>query len=262
MRIYLKFTDFLAKTENADLAAQSKHYTGAGHGFPDGSASAASNHCRNPTRESTGVWCYVGGTAGTDLCDVPGCSDDENGHSNSAADTLLIGGGGVHWMHVLPDWRGQSGLRMRLKRWAPGVYEGVSVHFRRAGRLLSYDVVQVGADGDEKIKLYRATRENGAKEAQTADEEIVYPHLLMASRWTELLFRFGDDDGEQSAAATVTMSTTAGGQIFSWALSNNSASGSGRRIAFVGLATITGRGHVATRFPTGEGTTKTSYSNV
>jgi len=194
----------------------------------------------------------VSGTAETDSCDVPGCSDDGDGF-----DTLLIGGSdGVHWMHLLPDWRGQSGLRIRFKRWTPGVYEGVSLCFRRAGRPSSYDLVQVGADGDEKIKLYRLKGRDGAGESQSAtaaaDAEIVYPHLLMASRWTELLFRFGDDDGQMAAALTVTMSSAAGGEIFSWALSNSTGNGGGR-IAFVGLSTITGRGYVATRFPTEEG---------
>lgn len=227
-----------------------------GYAFPDKSVSEASNYCRNPTREPTGAWCRVSGTAQTESCDVPGCSDDGDDF-----DTLLIGGNdGVHWMHLLPDWRGQSGLRIRFKRWTPGVYEGVSLYFRRAGRPSSYDQVQVGADGDEKIKLYRLKGRDGAGEllsdtAAAADAEIVYPHLLMASRWTELLFRFGDDDGQMAAALTVTMSSAAGGEIFSWAISNSTGSGGGGggRIAFVGLSTITGRGHVAARFPTEEG---------
>jgi hypothetical protein len=114
----------------------------------------------------------------------------------------------------------------------------------------------VGADGDEKIKLYRLMSRNEEPRLATAaaDDEVVYPHLLMASRWTELLFRLGDDDrGEDGqSGTTVTMSTTAGGEIFSWTLSN-STGGSGGRIAFVGLSAITGRGYVATRFPTEEG---------
>jgi len=208
--------------------------------------SAASNYCRNPTREPTGTWCHVKGAAKTDLCDVPGCSDD-----CAEFDTLLVGGdGGVHWMHVLPVWRGQSGLRIQLKRWTPGVYEGVSLYFRRAGRPSSYDLVQVGADGDEKIKLYRSGIRNGSV-------EIVYPHLLMASRWTEFLIQFGHEnrveDGQNTAAPTVTMSSAAGGEIISWALSN-STDGGGVRIAFVGLSTITNSSYVATRFPTEEGT--------
>lgn len=243
------------------------HHTGEGYAFPDKSVSEASNYCRNPTREPTGAWCRVSGTAETDSCDVPGCSDD-----GDDLDTLLIGGGGVHWMHVLPDWRGQSGLRIRFKRWTPGVYEGVSLYFRRAGRPSSYDLVQVGADGDEKIKLYRLKGRDGAGESQSTtavpDAEIVYPHLLMASRWTELLFQFGDDnrgeDGRIASALTVTMSSVAGGEIFSWALSNSTGSGAGGsgRVAFVGLSTITGRGYVATRFLTEGGTLYTHYRLV
>jgi len=192
----------------------------------------------------------VSGTAETDSCDVPGCSDDDG----DDFDTLLIGGSeGIHWMHLLPDWRGQSGLRVRFKRWTPGVYEGVSLYFRRAGRPSSYDMVQVGADGDEKIKLYRLKGRESQSATAAADAEIVYPHLLMASRWTELLFRFGDDDGQMAAALmTVTMSSAAGGEIFSWAISNSTGSGGGR-IAFVGLSTITGRGYVGARFRTEEG---------
>jgi len=235
------------------LVLQTSH-TAPGYAFPDKSVSEASNYCRNPTREPTGAWCHVSGAAKTDSCDVPECSD-----YGDDFDTLLIGGGGgVHWMHVLPDWRGQSGLRIRLKRWTPGVYEGVSLYFRRAS---SYDLVQVGADGDEKIKLYRMKGGDGAGESQSAtaaaDQEIVYPHLLMASRWTEFLFRFGDDnlgeDGRTAATRTVTMSSATGGEILSWALSN-STDGGGGRIAFVGLSTITDRGYVATRFPTEDGT--------
>jgi len=114
----------------------------------------------------------------------------------------------------------------------------------------------VGADGDEKIKLYRAAvgGRSGAGEPQptaAADEEIVYPHLLMASRWTELRFRFVDDNGED---VTVTMSSAAGGQIFSWGLGASSNGRGGKRIAFIGLSTISGRGYVAARFPTEEGT--------
>jgi len=233
---------------------QSLH-TRAGYAFPDKSVSAASNYCRNPTREPTGAWCHVSGAAKTDSCDVPGCSDD-----GGDFDTLLVGGGGgVHWMHVLPDWRGQPGLRIQLKRWTPGVYEGVSLYFRRAGHPSSYDLIQVGADGDEKIKLFRSVVQNGPETTITAaaDVEIVYPHLLMTSRWTEFLIRFGHENrgegGQTAAAPTVTMSSSAGGEIFSWALSK-STNGGGVRIAFVGLSTITNSGYVATRFPTEEGT--------
>ncbi|KAL4096525.1 hypothetical protein QTP88_021464 [Uroleucon formosanum] len=253
-------TDYLGKlnkTMSNRTCLKWAHHTGEGYAFPDKSVSEASNYCRNPTREPTGAWCRVSGTAETDSCDVPECSDD-----GDDLDTLLIGGGdgGVHWMHVLPDWRGQSGLRIRFKRWTPGVYEGVSLYFRRAGRPSSYDLVQVGADGDEKIKLYRLKGRDGAGESQLTtaapDAEIVYPHLLMASRWTELLFQFGDDnrgeDGRIASTLTVTMSSAVGGEIFSWALSNSTGSGAGGsgRVAFVGLSTITGRGYVATRFPT------------
>jgi len=247
------------------LLPQALH-TRVGYAFPDKSVSAASNYCRNPTREPTGAWCHVSGTAKTDSCDVPGCSDDGDDF-----DTLLVGGGGggVHWMHVLPDWRGQSGLRILVKRWTPGVYEGVSLYFRRAGRPPSYDMIQVGADGDEKIKLYRSMVRNGAEESRStaapADVEIVYPHLLMASRWTEFLLRFADEnrgeDGRTAAAPTVTMSSAAGGEIFSWTLSNSTGGGGGVRIAFVGLSTITNSGYVATRFPTDGGTLYT-YHNI
>ncbi|CAH1724324.1 unnamed protein product [Aphis gossypii] len=160
-------------------------------------------------------------------------------------------------MHVLPDWRGDSGLRLRLKRWAPGVYEGVSLRFRRSGHPSSYDLVQVGADGDEKIVLYRLTAV-GDREPDlattAADDQVVYPHLLMASRWTELLFRLADDDrgADGRTVASVTMSTAAGGKIFSWTLSDSADGDGGGRIAFVGLSAITGRGYVAAQFPTAE----------
>lgn len=186
---------------------------------------------------------------------MPGCSDDGSDDS----DTLLIGGDSVHWMHVLPDWRGESGLRLRLKRWAPGVYEGVSLRFRRSGHPSSYDLVQVGADGDEKILLYRLTAVEGGEPdlaVKAADDQVVYPHLLMASRWTELLFRLADDGrgADGRTVATVTMSTAAGGKIFSWTLSDSAEGGGGGRIAFVGLSAITGRGYVAAQFPAVEGT--------
>lgn len=230
-------------------------HTGEGYAFPDGSALAASNYCRNPTREPTGAWCLVSGAAETDSCDVPGCSDDGSDDS----DTLLIGGGGVHWIHVLPDWRGESGLRLRLRRWAPGVYEGVSLRFRRSGHPSLYDLVQVGADDDEKIVLYRLTSVGDVEPdlaATAADDQVVYPHLLMASRWTELLFRLADDGrgADGRTVATVTMSTAAGGEIFSWTLSDSAVVDGGGRIAFVGLSTITGRGYVAAQFPKEEGT--------
>lgn len=162
-------------------------------------------------------------------------------------------------MHVLPDWRSESGLRLRLKRWAPRVNEGVSLRFRRSGHRSSYDLVQVGADGDENIVLYRLTAVGDGEPdlaATATDDQIVYPHLLMASRWTELLFRLADDvrGADGRTVATVTMSTAAGGKIFSWTLSDSVDGGGSGRIAFVGLSAITGRGYVAAQFPTTEGT--------
>lgn len=117
------------------LAARRK---GERYKFPD--EGSASNHCRNPTGNPTGAWCHVGGRAETDLCDVPRC--DDGGGSGVGGDTLLTDGG-VHWVYLLPEWRNAPGLRVGLKRWAPGVYAGVSLRFRRANGGGSYDLLQV-----------------------------------------------------------------------------------------------------------------------
>lgn len=211
--------------------------------FPDGPPSLASNYCRNPTKDPTGVWCYVGDGAETDLCDVSDCSGGD-------ADTLLTGGDGVgvHWLYVLPEWRNEPGLRVMLKRWAPNAYVGVSLRFRRARVCsLPYDVLQVGADRGEKIKLYRVRDGTADESAAPADDELVYPHVVMAGRWTELLFEFVDD-------RDVVMSSSVGGKIFRWtstAAANSSCDG---RIAFIGLSAVSDDGgYVGARFPA-EGT--------
>lgn len=207
--------------------------------FPDKTTSAATNYCRNPTGDPTGAWCYVGGAAETDSCDVPGCPDD-----GDDSETLLAGGGGgVHWMYLLPEWRNAPGLRTRLKLWAPGVHGGVSLRFRRAAAPpSSYDLLRVGADRGEKIRLSRVR--DGAENGSAAGE-LAYPYLLTASRWTELAFEFADDSD-----STVTMSSAADGQIFRW----GAVDGDGGRVAFVGLsAGPDDGGFVGARFPA-EGT--------
>lgn len=209
--------------------------------YPDGPLSSTSNYCRNPTKDPTGVWCYVGDGTETELCDVSDCSGGDS-------ETMLTGGsgGGVHWLYVLPEWRNAPGLRVMLKLWAPNVYAGVSLRFRQAGICSpSYDLLQVGANLGEKIKLYRV-RDGGTVDdnmtARTADEELVYPHVVMAGRWTELLFEFVDD-------RDVVMSSAAGGQIFRWTTTAAANGSCGGRIAFVGLSTVSGDGYVGARFP-------------
>lgn len=211
--------------------------------YPDGPLSSTSNYCRNPTKDPTGVWCYVGDGTETELCDVSDCSGGDS-------ETMLTGGG-VHWLYVLPEWRNAPGLRVMLKRWAPNAYAGVSLRFRPAGICSpSYDVLQVGADRGEKIKLYRARDGtiDGDIAARTADEELVYPHVVVAGRWTELLFEFVDD-------RDVVMSTAAGGQIFRWTKTAAANGSCGGRTAFVGLSALNdgGDGYVGARFPA-EGT--------
>lgn len=202
--------------------------------FPDGSSSVANNYCRNPTKEPTGTWCYVDDSMNTDLCDVPNCSDDKD------SETLLTGGGSVHWLYVLPEWRNMPpGLRIELKRWTPGVYEGLSLRFRRAINQSSYDLLQVGADRDEKIKLFRVRDNADEQNTTAATDELVYPHITTATRWTELLFEFNDN--------TVVMSSATGGRIFHWPLTSNN---SHDHIAFIGLSTIDEEGYVGLRFPT------------
>lgn len=224
------------------------------HDFPDGSASRASNYCRNPTKEATGAWCYVDGAAETDLCDVPWCSDDSSG------DTLLLAGGdSVQWMYVLPEWRNSPGLRMAVKRWTPGAYEGsVSLRFRRArDPPSSYDLLRLG---HENITLYRA-RDDVAATAAAAADEFVYPHLVMASRWTELLFEFvGTDGGGVGDERTnaVVMSSAADGQIFRWNVATEAAANDSDRVVFVGVS-ATGDGYSGVRFPT-EGTADSTES--
>lgn len=220
--------------EKIQTTIQKMANVGRKYTFPDGTSRSASNYCRNPTKDPTGAWCYVDGGTATDLCDVPGCTVGDS-------ETLLAGGVGVHWLHVLPEWRNAPGLRAVVKRWSPAVYEGISLRFRRACDPSSYDLLQVGADRNENIKLFPAQdgTENG-----TAADILVYPHLLMASRWTELLFELADgDDGR----TTVTMSTRTNGQIFRWVVTaNHTCTG---RIASVGLSAIGGHGYVGTRFP-------------
>lgn len=200
--------------------------------FPDGPPSRAFNYCRNPTKDPTGAWCYVDELE-TDLCDVPRCSGIDS-------NVLLMSGGGVtgspvHWMYVLPEWR-NGGMKVELKRWIPGTYEAVSLHFRRSDDPLStYDLLQVGAERDEKIKLFRADR-NGQTELVT---ELVYPHLMAASRWKELRF---DLDHDEPNPSMVVMSSAADGEIFRWTSANNG------RIMFIGLSGIED-GHVGIRFP-------------
>ena len=41
--------------------------------FPEGSASAAGNKCRNPNGNQDGVWCHADVFGHGELCDVPFC---------------------------------------------------------------------------------------------------------------------------------------------------------------------------------------------
>lgn len=181
-----------------------------------------------------GAWCYVDDGSVTDLCDVPDCAGGDS-------ETLLAGGTGVHWLYVLPEWRNTPGLRVEVKRWAPAIYEGISLRFRHTCDPSLYDLLQIGADRNENVKLFQAL--NGTENGPATDK-LVYPHIIMASRWTELRFELADGgDGR----TTVTMSSVANGQIFRWAVATNDTCAG--RIAFVGLSTIEGHGHVGTRFP-------------
>ena len=41
--------------------------------FPDGSIQTAKNFCRNPSRNSKGIWCYIDMHGGYDFCNAPYC---------------------------------------------------------------------------------------------------------------------------------------------------------------------------------------------
>lgn len=106
----------------------------------------------------------------------------------------------------------------------------------------------MGADQDEKIKLYRVRDDGGGNGGVTNEtaaavaKEIVYPHLLMASRWTELLFEFEED--ERGRTMAVAMNSATDGRIFRWTTAANDTG----RVAFVGLSTVAGQGHTGVRF--------------
>lgn len=208
-----------------------------GH-FPDGSAKRASNYCRNPTGDATGAWCYVDGAARTDVCDVPDCSV---GGGQATADTVLLVGGGAQWLYALPEWRNAPGLRVAVKRWSPGGMRSdasVTLHFRRARDPSAHD--QLRLDG-ERIAVYRV-RDGGSAADAVSVAQLIYPHLVMASRWTELLFEFVDDGD----AAAVTMRSAADGQtIFRW----NATADGGGRVVSIGVSAA-GDDFTGVRIPT------------
>ena len=47
----------------------------AGGDFADVSVAAASNYCRNPDRDSGGLWCYPVGVLAWEYCDIPNCCE-------------------------------------------------------------------------------------------------------------------------------------------------------------------------------------------
>jgi len=56
--------------------------------FPDGSAEKASNYCRNPEREWSGVWCYTTDpNVRYEKCAVPSCGQLVLLHCNTTPDT-------------------------------------------------------------------------------------------------------------------------------------------------------------------------------
>ena len=51
--------------------------------FPDHSLKDAENHCRNPTMDPCGPWCYVSMTSNQkEYCSVPECSAANKGNSS------------------------------------------------------------------------------------------------------------------------------------------------------------------------------------
>ncbi|XP_050534998.1 uncharacterized protein LOC126902018 [Daktulosphaira vitifoliae] len=138
----------------------------------------ASNYCRNPSKEPTGVWCYTGDLAETDLCDVPSCVTDDSAALivNTNADKK------IHWVYVLPEWR-VSGIKVRLKYWIPLIYEGITIYFKSQNDSLGYCGLEIGAEKNEKLQFFRVDKFGN----RISSEDQVYPHLLMANCLTHIV---------------------------------------------------------------------------
>lgn len=147
------------------------------------------------------------------------------GGGHTTADTVLLVGGGAQWLYALPEWRNAPGLRAAVKRWSPGGRRSdasVSLHFRRARDPSVHDQLQLAG---ERIAVYRVRDDGGGPAVAVPGAQVVYPHLVMASRWTELLFEFVDDE--------VTMRSAADGQtIIRW----NATADGGGRVVSVGVS--------------------------
>nr|XP_031848128.1 uncharacterized protein LOC116433783 [Nomia melanderi] len=142
--------------------------------YPDGSATNASNYCRNPSRNIAGTWCYTTDfSVPQDLCNVRDCEKPEEF-------TILVRGEAAgRRLYVLPEYRFE-GLRFAVKAWEPDQPDSIVFVFTADDDFKSRYILKIGAMDNEKVLLYY--------ESETEAVELVkkktLPHLLYLGKWS------------------------------------------------------------------------------
>ncbi|CAH0550624.1 unnamed protein product [Brassicogethes aeneus] len=142
--------------------------------FPDVKLGNAKNHCRNPSRNIAGAWCYTTDPEIImDACNVRDCEKPEE----CIVITKATNKG--HKVYVLPQWKEEGvhgGIQFSLKEWSADEYDGLSIFVSpwQGNEEIRLDI---GAEGNEKVTLTR----NG-KIMQTHS----IPHVIKSGSWAEL----------------------------------------------------------------------------
>ncbi|XP_017888918.1 uncharacterized protein LOC108630250 [Ceratina calcarata] len=147
--------------------------------YPEGSATNASNYCRNPSRNIAGSWCYTTDPLlPRDLCNVKDCEKPEE------FTFLVREDGSGRRIYVLPEYRSE-GLRFSLKAWEPDNPDSVTFGFLAADGLKSRYVLKIGSANNEKVMLYY--------ESETDSIQLVrrkaLSHLLYVGKWSSFIIR-------------------------------------------------------------------------
>ncbi|XP_047002817.1 uncharacterized protein LOC124620192 [Schistocerca americana] len=162
--------------------------------FAERSLKEARNYCRDPSRNIGGPWCYtVDPKLPRDLCHAYDCVMPEG------CTMLTQGAGAGRDLMILPRWR-TRGLRFWLKEWNPERADGIVWLLRKAGTNTTYLRLELGADKNEKIKLF-LIRGEGTRDILVEEKEHshVIPIGQWAGMWLKLLAEGGLEVGREGA---------------------------------------------------------------
>ncbi|KAG5896415.1 hypothetical protein JTB14_022498 [Gonioctena quinquepunctata] len=141
--------------------------------FPDMAAVKAKNHCRNPSRNISGSWCYTTDPdVPEDSCNVRDCDRPEECIVIVAS--VLVD----RRIFILPQWKEaglKGGLRFAIKEWNPDLLDGISILISSKDGSDNI-LLQIAAEYNEKVLLFHNNK---------LIQEKTLPHLIAAGKWID-----------------------------------------------------------------------------